>query len=68
MPCCLDGDGVIALGNLTETPLDAVLHSPRAEAIREGFRQGKAVEELCRKCRYKERFAEPLAETSDDRL
>lgn len=56
VPCCLDGDGVIALGNLHDTPLSDVLASERAQAIRRGFSQGKAVEELCRRCSYKTRF------------
>ncbi|MEA2073505.1 MAG: radical SAM/SPASM domain-containing protein [Campylobacterota bacterium] len=56
VPCCLDGEGVINLGNLNETPLKEVLDSSRAQAMIEGFRNGKAVEELCRKCSYKDRF------------
>ena len=56
VPCCLDGEGVINLGNLHETPLKDVLDSPRAQAIIAGFSKGKAVEELCKKCTYKERF------------
>ncbi|MBN2816176.1 MAG: SPASM domain-containing protein [Campylobacterales bacterium] len=56
VPCCLDGEGVIALGNLHEQTLDEVLHSQRAQNILEGFRNNKAVEELCQKCSYKDRF------------
>lgn len=56
VPCCLDGEGVIDLGNLHETNLDRILSSKRAEAIVAGFEGGKAVEELCRKCTYKKRF------------
>ncbi|MGB6018875.1 MAG: radical SAM/SPASM domain-containing protein [Sulfurimonadaceae bacterium] len=58
VPCCLDGDGVIALGNLNITPLADVLASKRAVAMREGFAEGKAVEELCRHCSYKDRFSD----------
>ncbi|MBU1642312.1 SPASM domain-containing protein [bacterium] len=58
VPCCLDGEGVIALGNLHDTPLSDVLDSERAQKIRNGFLQGKAVEELCRKCSYKDRFTD----------
>ncbi len=58
VPCCLDGDGVIVLGNLNTTPLVEVLNSTRAVAMREGFAAGKAVEELCRRCSYKDRFTE----------
>lgn len=56
VPCCLDAEGYIELGNIKETNLDKILSSKRAVAIREGFSSGKAVEELCQKCSYKERF------------
>jgi len=56
VPCCLDAEGVINLGNLHESVLSEILHSQRAEAILEGFAHSKAAEELCRKCSYKNRF------------
>lgn len=56
VPCCLDHNGVLALGNILEQPLDEMLASPRAEAIRSGFQKRKATEELCRKCGYARRF------------
>ena len=56
VPCCLDRDGVLALGNLFQQPIEEILQSPRALAIAEGFRQRKAPEELCRKCGYARRF------------
>lgn len=57
VPCCLDGEGVMRLGNLSHTPLAAILASPRACAITKGFKNAQAVEELCRRCSYKSRFA-----------
>ena len=56
IPCCLDREGVINLGNIHETPIEEILTSPRAVAIREGFKNRCAVEELCRKCGYARRF------------
>ena len=56
VPCCLDCDGVIALGDLHHENLDEILHKQRTRAIVEGFKEGKAVEALCRRCSYKERF------------
>lgn len=56
VPCCLDAEGVISLGNLHEKSLDEILHSERAQNMLEGFRANKAVEELCKKCSYKDRF------------
>ena len=56
VPCCLDHEGDIPLGNLFETPMEQILEAPRAMAIYEGFRGRKACEELCRKCGYARRF------------
>ena len=56
IPCCLDREGVINLGNIFTDDLDAVLHGQRATALREGFKNRKATEELCRKCGYARRF------------
>ena len=56
VPCCLDHDGDLALGNLLESDLDEILESERAQAIYQGFKQRYAAEELCRKCGYAKRF------------
>ena len=56
IPCCLDADGVISLGNVYETPLSEIISSERAVKIREGFRCKRAVEELCKRCPYARRF------------
>ena len=56
VPCCLDHEGDIPLGNLFTQEMDKILESTRAKAIYEGFRNRKATEELCRKCGYARRF------------
>ena len=56
VPCCLDSDGGISLGNVFEEDLRVIISSPRAQAIRKGFEQRRAAEELCRKCGYAQRF------------
>jgi len=56
VPCCLDCDGIIELGDLHESSLDEILGTFRSTNIIQGFKEGKAVEELCQKCSYKERF------------
>ena len=56
VPCCLDHNGDLALGNLFREDLDAVLAKPRAQAIFHGFQKKQAAEELCRKCGYARRF------------
>jgi len=56
VPCCLDHNGDIALGNLFLQSMEEILSSPRAAAIYEGFGKRKAAEELCRRCGYARRF------------
>lgn len=56
VPCCLDHEGDIALGNIFESSMEEILSSPRARAIYDGFSRRLAVEELCRKCGYARRF------------
>ena len=50
VPCCLDHDGDIPLGNLFEMTLDEILSSPRAKAIYDGFTMHRCAEDLCRRC------------------
>lgn len=57
VPCCLDHEGDIALGNLLEDSLENIMSTRRACAIRDGFSKRLAVEELCRKCGYARRFS-----------
>lgn len=52
VPCCLDHNGDIPLGNLFEQPLAEILASPRATAMYDGFTRHEAVEPLCRRCGY----------------
>ena len=56
VPCCLDHEGDIALGNLFDHSLDEIFAGERAKAIYNGFSRRQAVEELCRKCGYARRF------------
>lgn len=56
VPCCLDHEGDIALGNLFVESLEEILEKPRAKAIYEGFGNRKATEDLCRRCGYARRF------------
>lgn len=56
VPCCLDSDGAIPLGNVFREELTAILCSPRAKAMIDGFSCRKATEDLCRRCGYARRF------------
>lgn len=56
VPCCLDSEGVINLGNVFENDLDEILNSSKAVNMVNGFKCGKASEELCKRCGYAQRF------------
>lgn len=56
VPCCLDHEGDIPLGNLYQQSLEEILSTPRARAVYDGFSGGRAVEQLCRRCGYIHRF------------
>ncbi len=56
VPCCLDAEGDMALGNIFEQDIRAILSSERAQAIKRGFENKTACEALCRRCGYARRF------------
>ncbi|MUT68812.1 radical SAM/SPASM domain-containing protein [Paenibacillus sp. NEAU-GSW1] len=56
VPCCLDGEGVIDLGNINDKHFSDIIEDERATKLYEGFSRREAVEELCRKCGYRKRF------------
>ncbi|WP_391206735.1 radical SAM/SPASM domain-containing protein [Psychrobacillus sp. L4] len=56
VPCCLDGEGVINLGNINKTSFSEIVEGERANALYDGFTRREAVEEMCRKCGYRQRF------------
>lgn len=55
-PCCLDNNGVISLGNIFDCSIKDVLNSDRYKNIINGFNNNKLVEELCKKCGYRNKF------------
>lgn len=56
VPCCLDSDANIPLGNIFTTPLSSILETKRAKEIVRGFQNNQKCEELCKHCTYSIRF------------
>ena len=56
VPCCLDSEGTINLGNIFESDLESIITSKRATDLYNGFSNRTPTEELCRKCGYARRF------------
>ena len=57
VPCCLDSEGTLALGNLFDEPLEDILRSRRAQALFDAFSRRAPTEELCRRCGFAARFS-----------
>jgi radical SAM protein with 4Fe4S-binding SPASM domain len=56
VPCCLDKEAQIPLGNIRENSLNSILESDRFQKMKKGFESGKKVEKLCQHCQYASRF------------
>lgn len=56
VPCCLDAEGSMVLGNIFKQELDDIMSSERADSMRKGFIQSRLTEPLCRTCSYSKRF------------
>ena len=57
VPCCLDSEGIIPLGNIFDLELDKILNSNISLEMKTGFLSGKMVHPLCKKCVYARRFS-----------
>ena len=56
VPCCLDSNGDINLGNIFEKDLEEIINSPKAQNIYNGFSNRNACEELCKRCSVVRKF------------
>ena len=58
VPCCLDNDGDIPLGNIFERDLDAILNSPKTKEIKDNFQNKIITCRLCKSCGFLKRLEE----------
>ena len=56
VPCCLDHEGDLALGNLFTQELPEILASPRARSLVDSFSRRRPNEALCQRCGFAARF------------
>ncbi len=52
IPCCLDANGVINLGNIFQSDLESIIKSPRYQKMLKSFQNNYKYEALCQKCNY----------------
>jgi radical SAM protein with 4Fe4S-binding SPASM domain len=55
VPCCLDAEGIINLGNIRDNEIQQIFETNRAQKIYYGFLHDQRIEPLCRKCRFNKR-------------
>ena len=56
VPCCLDGNGSIPLGNIFKDNLEDILNSKLAKDMILGFKNNKSICSLCKNCNFRYRF------------
>lgn len=52
VPCCLDNNGEIPLGNIFKEKINSIIESEKAQNIFNGFSNRQACEELCKRCDF----------------
>ena len=56
VPCCLDSEGKLALGNIFKSKISDILDTPRAQNIYKGFTDRNTTEDFCKTCTYANKF------------
>lgn len=56
VPCCLDKEGVTVLGDARKESLAGIVDGERAVRMARGFKEGRLLEDLCRRCTFVSRF------------
>lgn len=56
VPCCLDQDGDINLGNIFYETMEDILNKEKVKKIKQGFENNILEEELCKKCDFRTKF------------
>ena len=56
VPCCLDANAKIPLGNIFSTDLKTIINSKKYQELKKSFEDRKPSEELCQSCTFKNRF------------
>ncbi len=56
VPCCLDNNGEINLGNIFQNNFEEIINSEKAQKIYNGFSNRIACEELCKRCSFVRKF------------
>lgn len=56
VPCCLDGDGCINLGNIFEKSFKDILNSEYSKEFIKAFEENRVIHSLCKRCGFRTKF------------
>lgn len=56
VPCCLDSNGVIDLGNIYDNSLNEIIKSKKYQELQKSFQKRQPIELLCQSCTFKEKL------------
>lgn len=56
VPCCLDNNGDIPLGNILQETIEEILEKPNVAKIKKNFENGVITCELCKRCGFLKRL------------
>ena len=56
VPCCLDGDGEINLGNILEKGFESIINSDYSKEFVKAFEENRVIHNLCKRCGFRTKF------------
>lgn len=66
VPCCLDKEGKIPLGNVASEAILDILNNSQAQQILQGFKKRQLINPLCQRCNYIERFSKTSTKSATE--
>ena len=60
VPCCLDENANIPLGNIFKESLEDIINSEKYQKLQKSFQDRKPCEELCQSCTFKEQISKSI--------
>lgn len=56
VPCCLDGEGCIRLGNIFKDGFGEILNSEYSKEFIKAFEENRVIHNLCKRCGFRSKF------------
>lgn len=56
VPCCLDGEGIIKLGNIFKESFKDILNSEYSKEFIKAFEENRLIHNLCKRCGFRSKF------------